>query len=276
MKLGSGFSDPYIVFDGTFSSPRLDHAECVVAAADGTLWCGGEGGQIFRIRGDAIEQVAATAGFILGLALTPDGVLYACDLAARCLWRLDTHSGDLERFGDSVEGQTFLSPNYPLVLADGSVLVSDSGVAHQPRPGLIRFPAGGGSGSVWLPDPINFANGLAMSPDGSSIYVAETWSSRILVVGVDDRGAPTGSVEVYAELPGYLPDGLGFGPDAALYVGCYEPSAILRVPSEGKVELVAHDESAHVLCHPTNVAFRGHELVCSNLGRWHLTGIKVD
>jgi len=274
VRLGKGIPEPHIVFEGTFSSPRLDHPECVVAGPDGTLWCGGEAGQIFRIQGTEIEQVASTGGFTLGLALAEDGQLYICDLAAACVWRMDTATGALDRFGESVEGHDLLSPNYPLLLPNGDVLVSDSGIAHQPRPGLVRFPSNGGTGTLWLDEPLNFANGLALNQDKSAVYVAETWSSRVLVVDLDGA-SPAGSPRPYAELHGYLPDGLAFDGNGVLYVGCYEPSAILRIPQAGEVELVAHDETAHVLCHPTNLTFRGSELVSSNLGRWHLTGIDL-
>jgi len=39
----------------------------------------------------------------------------------------------------------------------------------------------------------------------------------------------------------------------------------------GTVETVLADPTAHLLCHPTNLAFRGSELFTSNLGRWHIT-----
>jgi sugar lactone lactonase YvrE len=78
-----------------------------------------------------------------------------------------------------------------------------------------------------------------------------------------------------AELPGTVPDGLAFGPDGLLYVGCYEPSQILRIGRDGSVEVVAHDPTAHLLCHPTNLAFRGDGmLIAANLGRWHLTAVE--
>jgi gluconolactonase len=42
------------------------------------------------------------------------------------------------------------------------------------------------------------------------------------------------------------------------------------------VSVFARDATAHMLCHPTNVAFRGSELIVANLGRWHLTVIETD
>jgi gluconolactonase len=36
------------------------------------------------------------------------------------------------------------------------------------------------------------------------------------------------------------------------------------------------DPEAHMLCHPTNGAFRGRDFFTSNLGRWHITRTPVD
>jgi sugar lactone lactonase YvrE len=76
-------------------------------------------------------------------------------------------------------------------------------------------------------------------------------------------------------LPGTVPDGLAFGPDGLLYVACYEPSQVLRLEPDGAVTVVACDPAAHLLCHPTNLAFRGSTLLTANLGRWHLTAIDL-
>jgi hypothetical protein len=72
-----------------------------------------------------------------------------------------------------------------------------------------------------------------------------------------------------------VPAGIAFGPDGLLYVGCYEPSQVLRLGPAGAVEVVAADPIAHVLCHPTNLAFRGDTLFTANLGRWHVTAIDL-
>jgi len=42
------------------------------------------------------------------------------------------------------------------------------------------------------------------------------------------------------------------------------------------VELLIDDPEAHMLCHPTNGAFRGRDFLTSNLGRWHITRTPVD
>jgi gluconolactonase len=101
--------------------------------------------------------------------------------------------------------------------------------------------------------------------------VVESFLPGIVAIPViDDRA---GRASVHAELPATVPDGLLLGPDGILYVGCYEPSQVLRV-ANGAVTTVVADPTAHVLCHPTNLARRGDQLFTANLGRWHLTVIE--
>lgn len=144
-----------ILYDGTLTETRLKPPECVAVASDGAVWCGSEGGEIYRIQpdGSGIEVVASTGGFSLGIAFNPDGNLFTCDLAHRCIYQLKVESGHLARW------------------ATGDHKYS------------LKIPAG----------------------------------------------------------------------QLALYID---------------------DPDAHTLCHPTNCAFRGTELLTSNLGRWHV--ISVD
>jgi sugar lactone lactonase YvrE len=259
-----------VFFDGLGSTPRLDHPEGVAVARDGAVWCGGEGGQIYRIADGAIEQVATTGGFCLGLAFDAENRLYVCDLAHAAVFRLDTRTGALERFADGVPGHRFLTPNAIAVDARGDLLVSDSGRPHEPRAGLVRLRADG-SGELWSDEPLNFANGLALSADGRTLYVVETWARRIRAFPVGGDGVASTVVE----LPGTVPDGVAVDSAGDLWVACYEPSQVLHVTRDGAVRVAAADPDAHLLCHSTNVAFRGTALIAANLGRWHLTQIEV-
>src|SRR6478736_5240925 len=80
-----------VFFDGIFSEPRLQHPEGVAVAFDGSVWCSSENGQIMRIApdGSAIEEIASTGGFTLGLAFDGERALFACDSRHRAVFRLD-------------------------------------------------------------------------------------------------------------------------------------------------------------------------------------------
>jgi gluconolactonase len=262
-----------VLVDGTLGDPRLDHPEGVAVAPDGSVWCGGERGQIYRVDADAgtFEQVATTGGFCLGLAFDARGDLYVCDVAHRAVLRLSLPGGGFETFAEGAGDHRFRNPNALAFDAAGRLYVSDSLARGEPGPGLFRLEPDGG-GELWLDEPLDFANGLALSPDGDAICVAETWARRITRIAIESDGS-AGAQSVVAELEDALPDGLAFDAQGRLYVACYEPSQILRIEPDGSVEVVHHDPTAHLLCHPTNVAFRGEMLIAANLGRWHLTAI---
>lgn len=196
-----------------------------------------------------------------------------CDVKHAAVLRLDTRTGSLEQFADGGDGHPFRVPNYPAFDAEGNLYVSDSHAFKEPGPGIFRFLPGG-SGRLWYDQPVNFANGLAISPDQRHLYVAETFANRVFRIPIGEDGSP-GEREDVAAFPGVLPDGLAFDVAGNLYVGCYEPSQVLRVDSAGNSACLVRDEEAHLLCHPTNLAFRGTTLFIANLGRWHISAIEV-
>lgn len=264
-----------VFFDGTFTEPRLQHPECVAVGPDGHVWCGSENGEIMRISPDgaSIEAVASTGGFTLGLAFDGDRALYACDQKYAAVFRLDLTNRKLTRF----TAPGIRIPNYPVVdTRRGKLFVSDSHGADAPGPGVWAYDLASGEGGLWYDRPMVFANGMALSHDGSALFVCETFARRVTRIAISPDGS-AGKAEPYAiDLPG-LPDGIAFDDAGALFVGCYEPSRILRIPpGGGKAEIYIEDPTAHLFAHPTNIAFDGPALYAANLGRWHVTRIETD
>jgi gluconolactonase len=265
-----------VFYDGLLTEPRLDHPEGLAIHRDGSVWCGGEYGQIYRIEpdGSSMEQVASSGGFSQGMAFDREDNLYLCDLKHAGVMKLDTKSGVLEKFVGGAGGREINIANYPAFDAEGRLYVSDSHAFKEPGPGIFRFDPDG-SGELWYDEPVDFANGLAFSPDDRHLYVAETFGNAIFRIPIEEDGSAESREEV-ASLPSVLPDGLAFDTAANLFVACYEPSQVLRISPEGKVERFIGDEEAHLFCHPTNLAFRGGILFTTNLGRWHITAIDAE
>lgn len=266
-----------VFVDASVGPVRLDHAEGVAVHEDGSIWCGGEAGQVYRIppEGGSLElRVAGGDGFTLALVFGPDGLLYYVDLGRSAVMRLDPAGGDPEPFVQgSVAGHELVLPNAIAFDAAGRLYLTESHSATEPGPGVFRIDPDG-SGHLWSAGPFLFANGVAVAPDQSAVYVAETWSRRITRIPLLSDGA-AGEPELAAELPGMLPDGLGFGPDGLLYVACYQPSQIVRIDAAGTPAVLIRDDDAIILAHPTNIAFRGSTAFCANLGRWHITAIEL-
>jgi len=106
-----------------------------------------------------------------------------------------------------------VTPNYAVVDGAGRVYVSDSNVR-----GIYRFELDG-SGELWCDEPFNFANGLALAPDGRSLTVAETSLPGLtrMPIGADGSAGPA---ETVVARSGVLPDGV-----PAVPVGCSTSAA---------------------------------------------------
>jgi gluconolactonase len=257
----------------------LDHAECVVVHPDGSLWAGGEGGQIYHItsEGSKIEEVNNTEGFILGLAFSPDASWLAiCDSKNRCLWKLDIKSNRLEKFADGADGQKFKIPNFPVFDKYGRLFISESGAFREVRGKIYCFNPDG-SGGIWHDGPFNFANGMALSAAGDYLYVVCTWLPGVERIAINADGT-AGNREVFATLPKTCPDGIAFDIEESLYVSCYAPNAIFKISKNQEAWLLIDDWEGHALSNPTNIAFGGENFGClfvSNLGRWHISKIEM-
>ncbi len=264
-----------VFFDGTFSTPRLQHPEGIAIGPDGWVWCGSENGQILRIAPDAsvIEEVANTGGFTLGLAFDGERALFACDLKNAAVFRLDLHSHDLKRF----TAPGIRIPNFPVVdVRRGRLFVSDSHAFGTPGPGIWSYDLESGEGGLWFDRTMNFANGCALTPAGDTLLVCETFGRQITKIPIEANGSAGAATPFATNLPG-LPDGMAVADDGSVFVGCYEPSRILRIgPEGGTADIYIEDPTAHLLAHPTNVAFDGRWLYTANLGRWHVTRIETD
>jgi gluconolactonase len=266
-----------VFFDATLGPVRLKHPEGLAVAPDGAIWCGGDGGEIYRIdpEGSAIEVIANTGGFTLGMAFDGAGHLYTCDLGHAAVFRLNIASGQLERFARERGAARLRVPNYPVVDAGrGCLYVSDSHGFGQPGPGVWRFDLATGEGDLWFDQTMTFANGMALSPDRAWLYIVETFARRVVRIPIQTDGAP-GNAEPFIKGIERLPDGLAFDSAGNLYVACYEPSRLYRAGPDGRLDLLIDDPEAHTFCHPTNCAFRGSDLFTANLGRWHITRVPV-
>jgi gluconolactonase len=264
-----------VFFDGVFSEPRLQHPEAVAVGPDGWVWCGNENGEVLRIAADGsrIELVAQAGGFTLGLAFEGDRALFFCDNKDKAVFRLDLASRQVARF--SPPGIRI--PNYPVIdTRRHRLLVSDSYDFVDPGPGVWAYDLATGEGGLWYREPMTFANGMALAPSGDALFVCETFARRIARIDFDGNGAAAGASVFADDLPG-LPDGIAFDARGNLFVGCYEPSRILRIAPDGRTaEVYIEDATAHLLAHPTNIAFDGPTLFTANLGRWHVTRIASD
>ncbi|AKJ14920.1 strictosidine synthase [Streptomyces incarnatus] len=213
--------------------------EDVVADTDGRVLTGVADGRILRVHGPGdprtarVEVVAETGGRPLGLEPLPDGGLLACD-AERGLLRVGP-GGAVHVLADSVAGERLRFCSNVVALPDGTVYFTVSSrryplqqwigdiVEHTGTGRLLRLAPEGGEPEVLL-EGLQFANGLAVSGDGSFLVVAETGACRLTRYHL--TGPRAGHSDLFAALPG-MPDNLWReGPGGPLWVALASP----RVP----------------------------------------------
>ncbi len=253
----------------------LDHPEGVTVDALGQVYAGGEAGQVYRVGTDgSVTEVAQTGGFLLGLCADAAGLLYACDVGRREVLRIDPTTGDVDVYSAGSPDRAMVNPNWPAFDAAGNLYVTDSG-SWKGNDGCVFRIAPGGQTEVWSTASTDFPNGAALTRDGRALMVLESCAPALVRLPINDDGT-SGPREVWAEMPGTVPDGIALCADESSYVFCYRPDRVLHVAVDGTVTTVADDPEGTVLSAPTNgVWVNGlSALVIGSLGRWHLARLE--
>ncbi len=254
----------------------LDHPEGVAwDPLTGRVYAGGEAGQLYAIELDgSMRQVADSGGFILGIAVDGDGLVYACDVAKGSVVRIDPSTGDWSPYGraDGADAaEPMRAPNWLAFDEAGGLYVTDSGDWGAADGRIWRIEPDGAA-RIWTSAVNRLPNGCALAADGAALLVVETNRPGIVRVPIRSDGSAGEPDEVVA-LPGTVPDGIAVAADGSLVVACYRPDALLSVAPDGAVRTLVEDPHGQTLGAPANVAFVGADLdrvVTSNLGRWHV------
>lgn len=255
----------------------LDHPECVVwDSRRNVLYAGGEAGQIYAIDGpDDVREIADSGEFVLGLALDEAGRIYAC--AGSKVVRVTPDDGQVEVLSDGAPDRPMQKPNYLAFGLDGTLYVTDSGDWGDPT-GVVYRVGTDRSTEVWTTALPSFPNGCCLAPDGRSLLVVQSRDPGVWRVPISADGS-AGEPQRFCALSGTVPDGVAFDSDGRLYVSCYRPDRIYRVPAGGAPELLVDDPSGIGLCAPTNIAFHGsrlQRLAVANLGSLHVSSAELD
>ena len=267
----------------------LRFPEGPVAMADGSVVLVEIFGlRITRVAPDGTTStVAEIRGGPNGLAVGPDGALYLCNndgcftpvelggmlfpgpfdpehyIGGR-IQRVDLASGEVTDLYTECDGRPLRAPNDLVFDAHGGFWFTDHGIRHDrnsDRTG-IYYALADGSSITEAVFPVDGPNGIGLSPDGGTLYWAETHTGRVFrrqIAGPGrlvpvERFDPTVCL---AGLPGYqLLDSLAVDGDGNICVGTLVNGGVTVISPEG--EVIDHVATGDLMT--TNICFGGADL----------------
>ncbi len=167
---------------------------------------------VTRVRPDGrAEVIARTGGGPNGLAIGPDGAFYVCnnggfafryeqrllrpagpasDYTCGRIERVDPGTGAVTVLYDRCGEQRLRGPNDIVFDSHGGFYFSDLGksrVRDRDHGGLY-YARADGSRIVEVAYPLLTPNGVGLSPDGKTVYVAETETARLWAFDLESPG----------------------------------------------------------------------------------------
>ena len=273
-----------------------------------------QGQRLTRITPDGrTSLVAETGGGPNGAAIGPDGAIYVTNNGGSFHWleqqgltipgptppehvggsiqRVDIATGKVETLYDSCDGRRLVGPNDLVFDNHGGFYFTDLGKVFGRNLALggLYYAKADGSSIRQLAFPIQLANGCGLSPDGKTIYVAQTYTGWLVKWTVTAPGeiAPSAS-GIPGDLVGAadgrnLFDSLAVEADGRVCVatiGSAPSGGISVIEPNGNLEFLPFEDPA-----VTNICFGGKDmksawLTLSGHGRlimaeWPRPGLKL-
>jgi gluconolactonase len=208
---------PSVLDDGSVAVVEMQGEAVARVAADGSVSplgdCGG-GPNGSVLGSDGAVYVANNGGLSIG----PKGLWHAEREFDGLVQRVDA-DGSVTTVADGLPGPAPHRPNDICFAPDGRLLVTDSAdweSMGDAGPGRLLAIGGDGGVEVLL-ELAGMPNGLAFDPDGTTLYLAQTMTRKILALPVRGDGT-LGEPSTWAKLPGGMPDGFCVAADGTLYV----------------------------------------------------------
>lgn len=271
-------------------------------------------GTVSRVAPDgAVSVIASPGGGPNGLALGPNGALFVCnnggfiwheepgmlrpigtpdDYAGGRIERIDMATGTVTVLYDSCDGIKLKGPNDIAFDRLGGFYFTDLGkTRHRDRDqGGVYYAKADGSFIAEVVFPMLTPNGIGLSPDGTTLYVAETEGGRLWAFDITGPGkvarrpfpSPNGGRFLFNRSGYHRFDSLAVDADGNVCVATLMSGAITVISPTG--ELVRSVSMPDV--YTTNICFGGPELrtafiTLSGIGQlvsmpWPSAGLKLN
>ena len=284
-----------------------------VAMRDGSVLVAEiRGGRVTRVKPDGtLTVVADCGGGPNGMAIGPDGALYVCnnggntyppdhfaatgpapDYAGGSIQRVDLASGEIRVLYASCNGNRLSAPNDIVFDRHGGFYFTDMGKkrSRDRDHGGLYYALADGSHVDEIAYQVQAANGVGLSPDGNTVYVAETETSRLWAFDIIEPGrikkqgfpSPHGGRLVHG-LPGFQRfDSLAVDARGNICVATLMTGHITVIAPSG--ELLRQVKMPDT--YPTNICFGGDDLRTAYITlsasgqlacmRWPEPGLKLN
>ena len=204
---------------------------------DGRIYVTTGSGAIIRVQRRGVSEFVNTGGRPLGIETNHDGSLVIAN-AVFGLQRID-RDGVITTLLGELDGQPLenannlgIGPNGVIYFSQSSTKFTASDFGGSYEASLLDILEHGGHGNVYAFDPtsgtverlmtgLNYANGVAVSEDGSFLLVAETSHYRILKYWL--AGERQGTTEVLIDNLPAFPDNIKNGLNGRFWIGFAAP-----------------------------------------------------
>ncbi|MBT4125533.1 MAG: SMP-30/gluconolactonase/LRE family protein [Chloroflexi bacterium] len=216
-----------------------------------------EDAAILRVsnKGD-ITEVASTGGRPNGLVFNSTGDMFVADAKLKAILRIDK-SGKSEVFVDEYEGTALGGPNDLCFLPNGDLLFTDPIRRPQPDPAISPVYRVTPEGKVSaFANELAYPNGIAVSVDGTQVYVSESRAQRLVAFTVDKGGMLLDQQLVRRFREPGNPDGMAVDMEGNILQSLPGIRAIAYVSSSGELLDLYHVPDWA----PANLAFGGDDM----------------
>ncbi|MEH6758400.1 MAG: SMP-30/gluconolactonase/LRE family protein [Parasphingorhabdus sp.] len=247
-KEGAWNIEHYSTCGGFLESPTFIDDDTLVASDP-------LGGNIFRISPEGkCETANQFDNQPNGLLLRPDGSLVVA--VSNGLMIFHPATGETNMLAESYEGGALGAVNDLVADEQGGIYFTvPGGSDFAKRTGRVFYLAHEASDLQLIAENLAFPNGIAISPDGDNVLIAEFGAKRIVSYPSLHSKRRYNLAHVFAyTLGGIGPDGLAYGPSGELYVANIEAGTVSIFTSEGQrqADIVLPPQAGRM---PTNVSY---------------------
>lgn len=231
----------------------LNRPECVLCTESGDMYVSHRARGVSHVTPDGrvtpLSDIAEVGGHELipnGIAMQPDGSFLIANIGeAGGVWTLDRNGG-IRPFLTEVDGHPLSAANFVSTDADGRVWITVS-TTSLPRFKAYSPDVADGfvavvdeKGARIVADGLAFTNECRTGPDGTHLYVSETFGRRIRRFPL--RNGALGQGETFVQFDrGAFPDGCEFDEEGGLWVTSIVSNRLYRVDRDGGDQLIIED-----------------------------------